>query len=570
MSAARTPAGEVTFLFTDIVGSTEMWEQHGDAFLPVLQAHNAILTDSIARAGGFLVKTEGDSYKAAFSEASAAVRCAIQIQAALARYPWPPDVPPIRIRVAMHTGRPFLQADDYFGPPVNRTARILSAANGGQILISEDVLVAIGGEAPPDARFEDLGHHRLRDLDQPLRLYQVEHPDLGSQDHPPPRTLSAQPNNLPIQRTSFIGRQQAIERIASLLSASDAPIVALTGPEGIGKTRLSLQAAAEQMEWFPDGVWFVSLAGARGAEDAAEQVVRAIGIDVERGQTALRAVREWVASRRCLLILDDCGQVPEVGRFIREVLSDAPALRCLATSRESLMVKDVRELPVPAMELPPEKARLDEVLASESGRLFAERASEARPDFSINERRASTVARLVRKTGGVPGLIERAASMMRTIEATPTQIVDALAKGVAGEVGQAAAAGGRKVLDTLRKSPELAALLQGISSVAGDRRDLDVAEESARNALAIYRRLGNREGIAASLRMIGRIEAARGNPERALLLLRAAYQLYAELGDASASTVLAEIETCRKTAGNVPDGGFTVDQAVSLALGNDA
>ncbi|HSV74365.1 MAG TPA: adenylate/guanylate cyclase domain-containing protein [Chthonomonadales bacterium] len=566
MSAPRTPTGDVTFLFTDIVGSTGMWEQHGDAFLPVLQAHNAILTDSIARCGGFLIKTEGDSYKAAFQDAAAAVRCAISMQACLRRYPWPSDIPPVRVRAALHTGRPFVQADDYFGPPVNRTARIVSAASGGQILVSEDLVTALGGRCPADAQFADLGHHRLKDLDQALRLYQVEHPDLGSQDHPPPRTLSGQPNNLPIQRTSFIGRQHAIERIASLLSASDSPIVALTGPEGIGKTRLSLQAAAEQIEWFPDGVWFVSLADARSAEDAAEQVVRTIGIDVSHGQSALQAVREWVASRRCLLILDDCGHVPEVGRLIREVLSEAPALRCLATSRQSLRVTEAREVPVPAMGLPPEHGDVREVMASESGRLFVERGSAARPDFAITEHRAPAISRLVRKTGGVPSLIERAASMMRSIEASPSQIVEALAIGVAGEVGQAAAGEGTPALDTLRKSPELAALWHGISSAAGDRRDLDVAEESARHALAIYHRLGNRTGVAASLRMIGNISAARGDYRRAALLLRAAYQIHAEIADPDASAVLSEIEACLRAAGQAADGGVTVDQAVRLAL----
>src|SRR5437667_7645790 len=169
----KPPTGTVTFLFTDIVGSTERWERHGDAFLPVLQAHNAIIMDSIGRFGGYLMKTEGDAFKIAFSDPAAAAKCAVVAQAALQRYPWPGDVDALQVRMAIHTGNPFFQASDYFGPALNRTARILSTVHGGQIVISEETLTRVEHRMDPGSRFTDLGFHQLKDLDEPARLYQV-------------------------------------------------------------------------------------------------------------------------------------------------------------------------------------------------------------------------------------------------------------------------------------------------------------------------------------------------------------------------------------------------------------
>src|SRR5688572_12339726 len=309
------PSGKITFLFTDIVGSTEMWERHGDSFLPILQAHNAIIQDAVARFGGFVVKTEGDCYKIAFSDPVAAAKCAIVAQAALNRYPWPSDVGNVSVRMAVHSGEPFMQSGDYFGPPVNRTARMLSAAHGGQILFSEDTLRQIEPHMEAGTRFQDLGSHTLKDLSEPVRLFQVEHTALQQHSFPAPRTLNGHAHNLPLQRRSFVGREREIEQVASMLSRADSQLIALTGPGGIGKTRLSLQVAAERVELFPDGVWLVSLENARDVNSAAMEVARALGIRVPFVSIALETVREWLAERRCLLILDDCGSVPQADRF---------------------------------------------------------------------------------------------------------------------------------------------------------------------------------------------------------------------------------------------------------------
>src|SRR5579884_3774544 len=238
------PTGVVTLLFTDIAGSSRLWEQYGDRFIPVWQAHDAVIRDAIQRFGGYEVKSEGDSFMVAFSDPAAALHCALFAQAALARCPWPPDIGPLRVRMGLHTGEPFVHGHDYFGPVVNRAAHICNAAQGGQVLLSEATFRAVEKGSDPKVHLDDLGDHRLKDLGVPQRLYEASHPSMEAADPLPPRTLEGQPNNLPIQRTSFVGRAKEIEQIASFLASGEKPVLTLTGPGGIGKTRLSLQAAA--------------------------------------------------------------------------------------------------------------------------------------------------------------------------------------------------------------------------------------------------------------------------------------------------------------------------------------
>jgi class 3 adenylate cyclase len=570
--SSKPPTGTVTFLFTDIVGSTEMWEQHGDAFLPVLQAHNAILSAAIEQCGGFLIKTEGDAYKVAFADPAAAVRCAILAQAALQRYPWPPDVGPVQVRMAVHTGRPFMQADDYFGPPLNRTARILSTTYGGQIILSEDTLTLVENRMERETRFEDLGYHQLRDLDQPIRLFQVGHPTVRPHRFPAPRSLNGHAHNLPSQRTSFIGREKEMERIAALLARDDTPLLTLTGPQGIGKTRLSIQAAAEIIELFPDGVWYIRFTNACDVTSALMEMARALGISVPPGASTANYVRDWLARRRCLLILDDCGHVPEAVRLIHALLSGSPSLRCLATSRTSLQVEGGTELEVPEFSLPPVNADAKGVMESEAGRLFVERAVDARPDFEITDQRAKPVSRLLHLLGGVPESIEKAAEMTHSRQVTPARILDALSPELrqsAQEVGQAAAARGKELLARLRQSPGLAALLQSLGGVAADRRDLDEAERKCREALTIYDRSHDRQGIAATLRQMGNIAFARKDYRRAVLLLGAAHQTYAELGSPEMEAVAADLECARRALGRDASAvALPLEQAIEVALGS--
>lgn len=567
---AIPPTGSVTFLFTDIVGSTEMWEQHGDAFLPVLQAHNAILSEAISSHNGYLIKTEGDAYKVAFHDPADAVRCAIVAQAGLQRYPWPHDVGEVSVRMAVHFGRPFMQAGDYYGSPVNRTARILSATHGGQILLSEDILNLVENRLDGNTRFHDLGYHRLKDLDEAIRLFQVSHASLDRTVFPPPCTLNGHAHNLPIQRTSFVGREREIEHIAALLSSGETPFLALTGPQGIGKTRLSLQIAADRVEWFPDGVWYVQLSGQCDAESAAAATAAAIGIDISPGTSAIDAVRDWVSGRDCLLVLDDCGHVPDVSKFIRELLTGSHTLRCLATCRQSAGNSEAAEIQVPELTLPAEDAGPGELLKSESGQLFVERAAAANPRLTLNDQRAGTIARLLHKTGGVAAVIEKAAEVIR--EVAPSEVLEALSRGIAhsaGEASQVATEHGKQIVEWLTRSPGLAALFQRIGVAAGDQRDLALAEHSCREALTIYRRVNDRSGMASTLHALGRIALSSERPQQALVLLSAAQQLMVELSLPQASEIEAELAEIRRHAGEPTHPEITVEAALNLVLGTN-
>ena len=209
------PTGEVTLLFTDVVGSSRLWEQHGDRFIPIWQAHDAILRDAFSRFGGYEVKTEGDAFMVAFRDPAAAVHCALFGQAALARYPWPADIGPLQVRMGIHTGEPIVHGTDYFGPVVNRAANTCKAAHGGQILVTDETIVNTESRLDVKVDLRDLGAHRLKDMGAPQRLYEARHSEIQLRSFPPPRTLDGQPNNLPVQRTSFVGRAKEIEQIAA-------------------------------------------------------------------------------------------------------------------------------------------------------------------------------------------------------------------------------------------------------------------------------------------------------------------------------------------------------------------
>jgi class 3 adenylate cyclase len=568
--APKPPSGTITFLFTDIVGSTENWEQHGDAFLPVLQAHNAILSEAVSRCNGYVMKTEGDSYKIAFADAADAARCAIIAQAALQRYPWPENVGQVRVRMGMHTGKPIMQGGDYFGPAVNRAARILSASHGGQVLLSEATLKAIGESAEIGTSFTDLGMHRLKDLGEGIHLYQIEHPRLNHRNFPPPRSLNGQPNNLPTQRRSFIGREKEIEQIAAGLGLGDRRLLTLTGPPGIGKTRLANQAAAEYAHLFPDGVWLVSLTGAMDVVGAAIEVAEALGIQIPPGAPALETVQKWLSSRSCLLILDDCTDVPQADRLIRELLSGANSLRCLATARHSLDIDEAHEIVVPELSLPPADGGAAEVMASDGGRLFVDRLVENQPDFTMNAQRGRGIARLLNKLqGGVPGNIEKTADALKSTRETVGKALSTLTDRLsttAEDVGRHVSSGGRDLISRMRETPELAALLQGIGALAADRHKLDEAERLCRDALSVAREAEDGHGIAVSLRQLGNIAFAKREFERAVTLLSAASEAFHSVNSPEALAVRIDLEHARRAHGyDSAAARLSLDQALDAA-----
>ena len=255
------PSGTVTFLFTDIEGSTALWERDQVAMATAVARHLTLLRAATEAHTGVLFKVVGDAVQAAFPTAPDAVAAALEAQRALVQEAWPEGIGAVRVRMALHTAAATPQDGDYLAPGLNRLSRLLAAGHGGQVLLSLATQDLARDALPAGASLRDLGEHPLRDLYRPERVFQLLHPDLPA-DFPPIRTLATRPNNLPLQPTPFLGREDQVARVVDLLSRDDVRLLTITGPGGVGKTRLALQAAADRLEDFPDGVWFVDLSSA--------------------------------------------------------------------------------------------------------------------------------------------------------------------------------------------------------------------------------------------------------------------------------------------------------------------
>ena len=295
------PTGTVTFLFTDIEGSTTLLQRLGDRrYAEVLAEHQRLLRDAFAEGNGQEVDTQGDAFLVAFSRARDAVATAVAAQRALTKHAWP-DGTSLRVRMALHTGEPVSETGGYVGLDVHRAARMCSAGHGGQILVSQAVEVLAAPDLPPGASLRDLGTHRLKDLKDPEHLFQVVHPDLRM-DFPPPKSLDAVPNNLPRQLTSFIGREREMAEVKRLLST--AYLVTLTGPGGAGKTRLALQVGTDLLDKYPDGVWFVELAPLSGPALVAKAVASALGVLEQPGRSLTETLADSLRGKSVPVILD--------------------------------------------------------------------------------------------------------------------------------------------------------------------------------------------------------------------------------------------------------------------------
>ena len=408
----QMPTGTVTLMFTDIEGHTKMWEQMGDDFMPILEEHNNILRSATAKYNGYEVKTEGDAFMLAFAKASDAVLCAVEAQIALANHPWPEDIGKIRVRMGMHTGEPQVVGNDYFGSPVIRASRISSAGHGGQTLISVATRELVLEELPEEIEFLDLGLHRLKDLGREERIFQVNHPFLP-QDFPPLRTLDIIPNNLPVQLTSFIGRETEIRNLSELLGRDQVRLVTLTGAGGIGKTRLSIQVAAEQFERFPDGVWFVPLASLTDPEYVITEIASVLSIQLQPKVDPKKQVIDYLSQKRLLLVLDNFEHLPEATSLVNDLLRGASSLRCIVTSRELLQISGEQTFAVPPLSSPEEDAGIEILSQYESVRLFIERAQEVKPDFKLTAKNAAAIAAICHCLNGIPLAIELAAARVR-------------------------------------------------------------------------------------------------------------------------------------------------------------
>jgi predicted ATPase/class 3 adenylate cyclase len=409
MTIAAT--GTVTLLFTDIEGSTLLLRELGEQYETVLQEHRRLLRDAFTAQHGTEIDTAGDGFFYAFPRASEALVAAVHGQRALAGHEWPL---PVRVRMGLHTGEPVRSESGYVGLDVHRAARIMAAAHGGQIVVSQTTRDLAGADLPEEMSLLDLGEHQLKDLPRPERLFQVIAPELGH-DFPPLRSLDSRPNNLPRQLTTFVGRGQEIGEAKKILAA--APLLTLTGPGGVGKTRLAIEIAGELLEEFPEGMWFVDLGPLTDPAFVVPAVAAAIGVRHAPGQPILDTVIEHLRGRRELLVLDNCEHLLEVtAQSVDALLRSCSLLRVIATSREGLAVAGEAVFPVPSLSVPDPAAATPADLGQYEGiRLFVERAMSAAPGFQITDRNASAVAQICRRLDGVPLAIELAAARVRAL-----------------------------------------------------------------------------------------------------------------------------------------------------------
>ncbi len=407
---AQAPTGTVTFLFTDLESSTRLWEEHPEEMRAALARHDAILRDAVEMHDGHVVKTTGDGLHAAFALAHDALVAALDAQRALVAEDWTlPEA--LRVRMGLHTGEAELREGDYFGPAVNRAARVSAAAHGGQIVASGTTADLVRDGLAPDVELVDLGEHRLRDLGRSERIVQVVHPDLPA-EFPPLRSLEAHPGNLPIQLTSFVGRDDDVARIVAMLD--DASLVTLIGTGGVGKTRLAIQVAAEVVPRFGDGAWFCELAPADDGDSMAQVVAATLGCVQRPGLSMVESIVEYLKVRELLLVLDNCEHLlDEAGALAEATLAACPSVTVLATSREALEVDGERVVRVRSLGAPEPSATREQLLESAAVRLFGDRASDAGATGDWSEAQWSAVGEICRRVDGIPLAIELAAAQGR-------------------------------------------------------------------------------------------------------------------------------------------------------------
>ena len=419
------PVGTVTFLFTDIEGSTRLWERDAGRMWPALERHNAILGDAIRAHGGVHFKTVGDAFQAAFASPVAAVAACVAAQRALETEPWP-ETGPVRVRMALHLGEAELSpAGDYLAPSLNRLARLLSAGHGGQVLLSAAVRDVVKDRLPAGVSAISLGGHRLRDLREEEEIWQLVIPGLPA-TFPPLKSLERHPTNLPRQQTPLIGRDDEVASLRGLLTDEGVHVVTLTGPGGVGKTRLALAAAAAALEAFEDGAFLVALAGVEDAALLLPEIAAVLGVREGGGLTLEESVFTYLNGKRLLLVLDNLEQLRPF-EAAAALVARMQTLRVPGTSRAPLRIRSEREWPVHPLPAPAPveagegEAALAALAANPAVALFVDRARAARPAWRLTPANAGDVAEIARRLEGLPLAIELAAARIRVL--TPAAIL---------------------------------------------------------------------------------------------------------------------------------------------------
>jgi predicted ATPase/class 3 adenylate cyclase len=391
---AELPTGTVTFLFTDIEGSTKLLKELSDDYSTVLAEHRRILRDAFVAHDGVEVDTQGDAFFVAFARATDAVAAAAGAQRGLAGGP-------IRVRIGIHTGEPLRTDEGYVGMDVHRAARIAAVGHGGQVLISQSARDLVEADLPADLALDNLGEHRLKDLSAPQQIFQLVGEGL-EREFPALATLETRPTNLPPQPTRLIGREQELAEVGELLRRVDVRLLTVTGPGGAGKTRLALQAAADLLDDFADGVFFVGLAGVAEPSLVIPAIAQTLGVKESGGLSAEEALERFVHERELLLVLDNLEHVLDAAPQIHQLVLNAEALKAISSSRAPLRVSGEWEYPIP------------ELADEDAVALFRERAEAIKPDFRLNGD-ATTVGEICRRLDGLPLAIELAAARAKVL-----------------------------------------------------------------------------------------------------------------------------------------------------------
>ena len=405
---------QLTFLFTDIEGSTRIWEEQTTAMQSALELHDSAMKDTIEASGGKIVKTTGDGFHAVFEDVHDGVSAALAGQLVLVKTTWPQETGRIRVRMGLHIGDSQSRAGDYYGPTVNRCARIMSIGHGDQILLSNSVAALVQADLPENTELKSLGEHLLRDLTYPETIHQLTHPDLP-ENSDPLSSLSTYKHNFPTQLSEFIGRENELKAIEEHLD--DSHLVSLIGPGGTGKSRLALQAAANLLDDFSDGAWLVELASLTDPSLINERIASVFNIQGQPDQRIQDGITTYLRRKNLLLILDNVEHmVRECAEIANQILQHCPDIKILVTGREALFIQGETTLQIQSLALPDlDESDLAEIEKCEAVQFFLKLARDIHPDFRLDQANVESIIQIIQQLDGIPLVLELAVARLRVL-----------------------------------------------------------------------------------------------------------------------------------------------------------